>query len=291
MRTRQKRQAGELTDSMECEEVTELMVYRFFRDQLSITTWLSLGAVAQSLLFSAFGRLAFLPGATLILYRVAVAYLQATGWMHNPYMDGVIREKTSAQFPDASGSYGSTPANNDVVVLLIGFRNNHPLGILAPGAKDIADGFQAMAKDLDAQADKFDFLGMTTWLNANTRETQNEILSVGYFKTVEGLHAFAHDDLHRKWWTWWNQSYKKWSHMSIFHEVYHAPKGHWENIYINSHVSGIESTTTKVVDEETGKEMWASPIVDAGCGLLKTSAGRMSRSEAREHDKYGADPY
>merc|ERR1712070_1240866 len=56
----------------------------FFRDQLSITTWLSLGAVAQSLLFSAFGRLAFLPGATLILYRVAVAYLQATGWMHNP---------------------------------------------------------------------------------------------------------------------------------------------------------------------------------------------------------------
>jgi len=263
----------------------------FFRDQLSITTWLSLGAVAQSLLFSAFGRLAFLPGATLILYRVAVAYLQAMGWMHNPYMDGVIREKTSAQFPDASGSYGSTPANNDVVVLLIGFRNNHPLGLLAPGAKDIADGFQAMAKDLDAQADKFDFLGMTTWLNANTRETQNEILSVGYFKTVEGLHAFAHDDLHRKWWTWWNRSYKKWSHMSIFHEVYHAPKGHWENIYINSHVSGIESTTTKVVDEETGKEMWASPIVDAGRGLLKTSGGRMSRSEANEHDKYGADPY
>merc|ERR1712070_926664 len=88
----------------------------FFRDQLSITTWLSLGAVAQGLLYFALGRPAFLPGATVILYRVAVAYLQATGWMHNPYMDGIIKQKTSAQFPDASGSYGSTPANNDVVV-------------------------------------------------------------------------------------------------------------------------------------------------------------------------------
>ena len=47
----------------------------------------------------------------------------------------------------------------------------------------------------------------------------------------------------------------------------------------------------KITDEE-GKEKWASPVVDASKGLLRTSAGRMSRSQAGEHEKMGiVDPY
>lgn len=79
--------------------------------------------------------------------------------------------------------------------------------------------------------------------------------------------------------------------MSIYHETFHVPKGHWETIYINSHPSHLASSAHKITDEKTGEELWASPIVDASKGLLKTSAGRMSRSNADEHDKYDDDPY
>jgi hypothetical protein len=42
----------------------------------------------------------------------------------------------------------------------------------------------------------------------------------------------------------------------------------------------------------TGKEVYTHPIVDASKGLLKTSAGRMARSQGHEHDKMlEVDPY
>lgn len=213
------------------------------------------------------------------------------GWKHNTYMDGVIAKKTSAQFPDELGRYGNKPADSDVVVFLIGLRCNSPLGMLAPGFREVGPFFPQMVKDLEAHAEEFGFLGMTSWLNASDRETNNEIMSVGYFKTVEGLHAFAHSEVHRKGWEWWNANTKQYPYLSIFHETYHVPKGHWETIYVNSHVSGLQSTTHKITEEMTGQEAWASPIVDASRGLLKTSAGRMNRSKGDEHDQYDEDPY
>jgi len=206
-------------------------------------------------------------------------------------MDDVIMKKYSGQPPDSEGEYGSKPANSDVVVLLIGARCNHPLGILAPGMKELGEYFTQMVKDLETHDADFDFSGMTSWLNNGGRTTENEIMAVGYFRSTEGLHAFAHSKYHREGWDWWNKHVKQFPHLGLYHEVYHAPKGHWENIYVNSHLSGFNSTTYRYTDKVTGEEMWASPVVDASRGLLRTSAGRMSRSDAREHDGYGEDPY
>ena len=64
-----------------------------------------------------------------------------------------------------------------------------------------------------------------------------------YFRTIEDLHAFAHGPLHRETWDWWNRVTKSYPHLSIMHEVYQSPKKHWENIYINSHPSGISMLT------------------------------------------------
>ena len=104
---------------------------------------------------------------------------------------------------------------------------------------------------------------------------------------MEGLHAFAHSPYHRNGWEWYTKSAKQIPHISIYHETYNVPKGHWESIYLNSHPSGINSTAHKYFDQEHGMEMWASPVVDASKGVLKTSAGRMARSEGKEHEKYG----
>ena len=245
----------------------------------------------QSALFLAGGRYALIPALAIVLYRSLDTYAMSKGWKHNIYMDGILQKKFSAQFPNELGEYGNKPADSEVVVFLIGTRCNHPLGLFAPGFKELGGYFPSMVKDLEKHADEFDFLGMTSWHNLGDRSTNAEIMSVGYFKSVEGLHNFAHSTYHREGWDWWNKNVKQYPHLSIFHETYQVPKGHWENIYVNSHTSGITSTTFKVTDEMTGKEVFASPIVDASKGLLKTSAGRMSRSKGDENDKYGEDPY
>lgn len=207
-------------------------------------------------------------------------------------MDGVISKKTSAQFPDEEGKFGNKPASQDVVVFLIGTRYNHPYGLLAPNAEKVANYFTQMVSDLEEHPDEFGFLGATTWMNTRAA-SKNEIMVVCYFRSVEGLHSFAHADYHLKGWNWWNKEFHKMPHITIFHETYRVPAGNWESIYVNSKISGLQSTIFKVPEEGTGKEVYQRPIVDASKGLLKTSAGRMGRSEGLEHSKLGlvGDPY
>lgn len=258
---------------------------QLLRDNFSIPTWLCIGAILQGSLFLAVGRVALLPAVIYLSYHTLVAYAMSVGWMRNTYMDGIITKKFSAQFPDERGEYGTKPADSDVVVFLIGTRCNHPLGLLAPGFREFGTYFPRMVKDLEAHADEYGFLGMTSWLNTDNRTSKSELMYVGYFRTTEGLHNFAHSEYHMGGWRWWNRHVKQYPHISIWHETYHVPKGHWESIYVNSHASGINSTTFRYEDEATEKEMWASPVVDATKGLLKTSAGRMSRSTGDDHEK------
>ncbi|KAF2723910.1 hypothetical protein K431DRAFT_282605 [Polychaeton citri CBS 116435] len=265
--------------------------YNLLRDQLTITSWMALGAMAQGVLFLIFGRLALIPAVGIVLFRTLDAYAQATGWKHNTYMDGVITQKMSAQFPDERGQYGSTAAKDQIVVFLIGSRCNHPLGALAPGFRKLGNYFVSMTRDLERNAEEFGFLGMTSWVNNNGRAAKNELLEVGYFKNYEGLHKFAHSKFHREGWSWYNRVAKEHPHFSIYHETYVVPAGHWESIYANSHPSGIMSTVTKFKDPATGEDKWASPVVDASKGPLKTSKGRMDRSLGQEHDSYEKSPF
>ncbi|KAK5000359.1 hypothetical protein LTR66_000777 [Elasticomyces elasticus] len=261
------------------------------RDNFTLTTWMLLGAGAQSLLFLLAGRVALLPAVAVLVWQVLDTYLMATGVKHNTYMDGIIPGKFSAQFPDESGNYGNKPANSEVVVFLLGARINHPMKLLAPGARKLGDYFVGMAKNLEENAEQFGFLGMSSWISNGDRSTNNELMQVCYFRSVAGLHAFAHSPVHREGWTWFREIVATHPHISIFHETYAVPEGHWESIYANSHVNGIAATMFKTVGGESGEERWQSPIVDASRGLLKTSAGRMNRSKALEHEGYGPDPF
>jgi len=99
------------------------------------------------------------------------------------------------------------------------------------------------------------------------------------------------DPIHREGWNWWNKTVTKHPHISIWHEVYSVPKGRWETIYANSHPTGLGATSFKTMAKgEEGKELWTRPLVDATRGLLRTSKGRMSQSNATEHDAY-SDSY
>ncbi|KAK5165478.1 uncharacterized protein LTR77_009007 [Saxophila tyrrhenica] len=261
------------------------------RDSFEFTTWMCLAALVQGLLLLGAGRLALLPAAAIFLVKVGDVVLQTTGIMRNRYLDGVIFKKTSVVFPSEEGKFGNKPSNQDVVVFLIGTRYNHPLGLLAPYAFKIAGYFIQMVKDLEDNADEFGFLGATSWQNTSAASS-NELLVVCYFKNVDGLHKFAHSKYHLPNWNWWNKTVKEMPHITIFHETYHVPAGNWESIHVNSQIAGLGSTVVKVAEEMTGKEVYTHPIVDASKGVLRTSAGRMARSDAREHEgKLDVDPY
>jgi hypothetical protein len=260
------------------------------RDNFTILTWLCFGAVVQGIFFLIAGRLALTPAVAILLYKTLDAYAQSIGLKPNSYMKGVLPKKFAVVFPDEEGNFGNEPSNQDVTVFLIGIRINHPLGLLAPGVTKLQ--MPEMIKDLEEHSEEYGFLGMTNWLNASDRTTNSELLQVCYFRNNEGLQKFAHSKLHRDNWDWYNRHIKEIPHISIYHETYHVPKGNWESIYVNSHISGINTTSVKVIDEE-GNEKWTHPIVDASKGQLKTSMGRMSRSKGHEHDGYATlvDPY
>lgn len=56
---------------------------------------------------------------------------------------------------------------------------------------------------------------------------------------MAGLHRFAHAPAHRAGWDWWNRTVKEHPYLSIMHEVYEAPAGAWESIYVNYKPIGL----------------------------------------------------
>ncbi|KAJ9624523.1 hypothetical protein H2203_005258 [Taxawa tesnikishii (nom. ined.)] len=242
-----------------------------WRDQFQLSTWLLMGAALQSVTALLVGRLAFLPAALVLLYRLADTYAMATGLKHNVWSDSVIRGKFSAQFPDALGNYGSTPGRNEVGVLLIGARSNSPLGLLAPGFREIGNYFQEMNEALEASPNR------------------NASLVVMYFKNVSYVHKYAESPLHRHAVNHWNKELvKKYPHLSIYHELFQVPRGNWESIYENCPPLGLAATKHAVRGKGEGEGEgeaeveWMSPVVDARRGILSTSKGRMSGRDSDE---------
>ena len=110
------------------EQSTHHPNLQFFRDQLSISGWLELGACANTLLimvaFPFIGRWALIMPFAALALRFGRTLLIAGGFLHNSLMDGVVVNKASAQMPNADGSFGPKPASKGVTVFLIGAKNN-----------------------------------------------------------------------------------------------------------------------------------------------------------------------
>ncbi|GAB7350094.1 hypothetical protein MBLNU459_g0761t1 [Dothideomycetes sp. NU459] len=245
------------------------------RDSFSTTTWLCLGAAVQSAAFTILGKYAVVPAVAYLLYRAIVTYAMVTGLLPNTQMDGVLKDRITAQFPDSEGHYGSKASNSDVCVFLLGTRCNHPLGLVAPGFREVSDHFAAMSKDLSANADELGLLGFDSYLGT-TRGTSNEIMTLFYFRTAKDVHDYSQGPVHRKAWDWWNKTVAQHPHIAITHELYQVPKGLWESVYINSNPTGVAATQHKVTKKD-GEVAWMSPVVDARKGILRSSAGRMGR--------------
>ncbi|EON61528.1 hypothetical protein W97_00743 [Coniosporium apollinis CBS 100218] len=260
-------------------------VHNLVRDQFHISTWLLIGASIQCLLLLLPVPDFYIRSLALLILGIKVAdtALMALGLKRNTYMDGTMGRVTARYpFQQASDNALSDASTGNVAVLLLGFRSNHPLGILAPGAGTITNYFTSMLDDLEANAPSNGYLGSSSYLDAGHRTTSSAVMTNFYFRSAQDVHAFAHGPAHRAGWDWWNKFIKNHKYLAIMHEVYEAPAGAWENIYVGFEPMGFGATTHKVQDSE-GKDRWTSPVVDANRGRLRTHRGRMGLSEGDDH--------
>lgn len=95
---------------------------RIIRDQLSVLSWLCLGASLSGLLYALIGRLAFSIPILILFTKIIDVYLQVNGYRENPYMSDTIISKTCAQIPNEDGTFGPVAANGQICVFLVGAR-------------------------------------------------------------------------------------------------------------------------------------------------------------------------
>ena len=229
----------------------------------------------------------------MLLARFVITALQATAVLPNAYMAQTIHGKATAQIPAPDGSGARTSLTEQpVVVLLLGIQVNHPLGMFAPGVREIGQQFANMETELREKADEYGLLGASSWRGDNHRATANQSLFIFYFRDVEGVHRFAHGPAHRVGWDAYNKMGHR--HIGFMHETFSVPKKAYESIYLNCAPNLLGATSVKRVQDDEGNGLdepeWMSPLVAADKGVMRSTFGRLGRSAGAEQEKYGDIP-
>lgn len=255
----------------------QLTLLQFFlADAFNLRTLVLGGALIQIGLSSILPtRWAIVPASTLLFTSIVKTIFQMLSPRDNLFMKGVIPGRTTAQLPTEFGAFGPDPANQSVVVFHLGIQWNHPLGFFAPGVAEISKHFLAMSQELLLRRDELGLLSVSDWRGAE-RGRNNTYLIAYYFKDVESIHRFAHEDLHRM--AWDNYASTKPAHIGVFHETFEVPARAYESMYVNCHPLLLGRGLVACEDKE-GEEMWVNTLVSADTPALKTQYARMGRDE------------
>ena len=128
----------------------------YFRDDMRLSTWILWGAFFQSLLGLFLPRhVAFLPTATVLVSRLAMAILRNEGFLPDNSEFNVRHGRLTAQIPNEDGSFPTAATAKDIVVFIIATRSNHPKGRFAPGLDEITNYFRACWQDAAANREKW----------------------------------------------------------------------------------------------------------------------------------------
>lgn len=185
---------------------------------------------------------------------------------------------TSAQFPEADGTYSNKPSSRSLVVLHLGVQSNHPNGFAAPGFKETSDWFMEMHHDLMSKRDEYGLLSASHWQPAPSNGQTS--MAVYYFRDVESLHKFAHDPVHRRYWDAFVALKKP--YVGVFHELFEVPAGNWESTYLNCQPVSLGAATVPIEDPVDGSKKWANVLVSARNPVLRSMWSRMGRHQNGE---------
>jgi hypothetical protein len=256
------------------------------------TTWVIMGgAIVQLLSFLLTQRIAIFLCVGALVFRLIPTILISTGTILNPELGNVSPSKTTVMFPKEDGSGDLNPAGRGVALLILGIKIAHPLGFLAPGAKEAGDFFTSLVEELNNNRTKYGWLSgsIVHGIPDGGSEENGHLSIIGYFKTVKDLHDFAHGEKHRDAWNWWNKNASDLPHIGLYHETYDVPKHSWEAIYLHCPPLGLAQAKLEIEGKD-GKREWTDLIVDAKKGVWRSSAGRMGRKEGPIYDEtYGRE--
>ena len=251
----------------------------------SIVTILLVGACLQTLIVLTVRdyRYALLPAFIALSLRLINSILIAYNIKQNPYMEGVFPGRASTIMPDEEGTIDSDKRQK-VAILLLGAKTNHPFGIFGSQFTELFNWFKKMDVEFNAERAPKGFLGQTSF-NRKDERGALEFSMISYWRSIEDLHAYAHGPLHREAWLWWEKTLKQNDCVGINHEIFEAPPGHWENVYVNFQPTGLGSTSVLkkgdkleggVIDDE-----WIAPLVDVRKGKLSKSSARLGRDQTK----------
>ncbi|QDS72021.1 hypothetical protein FKW77_002072 [Venturia effusa] len=241
------------------------------------TTWLLLGALLyQTLSTLLTPRLTFFICFLALLIRLIPTLLTTTGHLPNTELLSTVQPgRTVSMFPADDGSKTISPASKGLAVLILGVKITHPLGFFAPGAKKTGEHFTNLVDELNAHPSQHGWIsGSVVQGIPSSSSSSGHLTLIGYFKSMDDLHRFAHGDMHREAWNWWNKEVKRLPHIGIYHEAYDVPAKSWEGIYVQTPKLGLGAGK---VELEDGR--WGDMLVEARSGVWKSSEGRMGRSE------------
>lgn len=212
----------------------------------TVSTWLLLGASLQCFLVATLPRnVSLLPPIMFLAYRMLQGYLVAIGRLPNPVAQDVVHGRQTWQTPTKDNKDTTSSSSESVVLLVLAASWSHPNGRFSPGSAQMGEYFTKMWADAEANREKYGFLGNTPGLSTEVTgsrpdEQGSTVLVLSYWKTLEGLHEFAHSETHMKGQLWWEKGASEdFPHIGIMHETYEVPAGNWENVFHNFRPFGI----------------------------------------------------
>ncbi|CBX97419.1 hypothetical protein IAQ61_007165 [Plenodomus lingam] len=263
----------------------------------SISTWLLLGATLQSILVASLPRtISLLPPIVLITYRLLHSYLIAIGRLANPITKDIIHGRQTWQIPTPKPTNHNDPnpsesTTSSIVILVLAASWSHPNGRFSPGSQQLGAYFTRMWDAASANRSTYGFLGNTPGLSthdtgARSDEQGKTVVYLSYWKTLAGLHRFAHGPAHMQGQMWWEQgAAEAFPHIGIMHETYEVPAGGWENVLHNFRPFGMGNakypiphavgTKSEGVEDEDVEWVSGLRMVEREDG--KTMYGRMGR--------------
>ncbi|KAF2106888.1 hypothetical protein BDV96DRAFT_617097 [Lophiotrema nucula] len=270
---------------------TAIKVIRRIRDSIhntdfSIQTWLLLGASLQTLLLLCLPRnFALLLPISVLLCRFLQLQLRVAGIFPNPEAEEVIYDRITAQYPDSVEK-----ADKGIVVLVLAASMSHPNGGFVEGMDKLGKYFESMWQDANTHRERYGYLGntpsLTAELSANDEygprrgdDKGKTMMWLSYWKTLDGLHAFANEGSHLQGMVWWEKVVDKYKFTGLMHEVYEVPAGNWENVSANFRPFGLTNARFPVETEKDGQKVteWVP-----GVRSMTKGRGTMNKNVEKE---------
>ncbi|RVT62549.1 DUF4188 domain-containing protein [Niallia taxi] len=115
--------------------------------------------------------------------------------------------------------------SEDIVVFIIGMRVNKRLAMHK--WLPVFTAMPGMIKELYTNKEELGFLSMESYFGMKTTAM------IQYWRSVEDLLAYAHNEKHLTAWKSFNQKVGNNDAVGIYHETYQIRKGNYEAIYAN----------------------------------------------------------